>query len=427
MEPLDETMLEYSADADIPMYSGTSASGFWLSQEAAMDDDSNTVTLDSNSNHSETIEVDMEPHDHDEEMTEYEMADGDLAHHSEEIPDVDVIDSSPTLPPALTTAEADVIVSQPMPAELGPQTSPDSFLPAEHAEEATEHFYALHATFSEMHHEAVSSEAEAAAQHTEVFTLSDPPVVYADNEAHPTEFVANSTVIGSEVEPLSSSENAEDVEAAEPTSPEAFLPVPLTHGASEPSSGEAVNAAEFPAGSTGGVAEEAVDVSDPAEPDQKAARGEDELHGSFEESNENPLEISDGVYIDPPPAVQLSLSLGTEESDCYLFNEPTPQSYPQGSTVDQSASSSQVANVLLHDQPTLYYEPLSKVFVALREQDSVRGVPEVAEGELVLDAYDLQLVISEVSQKRFYSPRIYGWLTVLTRTISMRQISQSMS
>ena len=55
-----------------------------------------------------------------------------------------------------------------------------------------------------------------------------------------------------------------------------------------------------------------------------------------------------------------------------------------------------VASVLLSAFPTLYYEPLSTVFDALRQEESVRVMSSTSEAELILEAIDLQLIISEV-------------------------------
>ncbi|KAF5373041.1 hypothetical protein D9758_001727 [Tetrapyrgos nigripes] len=106
------------------------------------------------------------------------------------------------------------------------------------------------------------------------------------------------------------------------------------------------------------------------------------------ELDQDPHEVSDGVYIDPPPAVLLTLAL-VDHRDVCLFNQPA-QTEP--STSSETIKSYEL---LLHDQPTLYYEPLSKVFDALRGNGPLSQLVDLTRAELVLDAYDLQLVISE--------------------------------
>ncbi|KAH7877853.1 uncharacterized protein C8R40DRAFT_1092734 [Lentinula edodes] len=102
----------------------------------------------------------------------------------------------------------------------------------------------------------------------------------------------------------------------------------------------------------------------------------------------DPHEISEGVYIDPPPAVLLSFAF-LDYPDVCLFNQPS-QYDPSSSTTEPTSCS-----VLLSDQPTLYYEPLSTVFEALRNDNELSSIADLSPVELVLDAYDLELTISE--------------------------------
>lgn len=124
----------------------------------------------------------------------------------------------------------------------------------------------------------------------------------------------------------------------------------------------------------------------------------------------DPHEISEGVYIDPPPPVLLDLPSSSDQPECCLFNVPTSRS---GSHSPVEPHSAGAYTVLLASRPTLYYERLSDVFQALREEERVSGVPELYEGELVLDAYDLQLAISEVGfhiiLPRFICSLSQGW------------------
>ncbi|KAG1819503.1 uncharacterized protein BJ212DRAFT_1478739 [Suillus subaureus] len=123
---------------------------------------------------------------------------------------------------------------------------------------------------------------------------------------------------------------------------------------------------------------------------------QDETHAEgFHEGTDNandPHEISDGVYIDPPPAVFLSIG-SSEVPEYCLFNQPPVE---RGSRSPSAGASNQQAYVLLlENRPTLYYEPLSCVFEALRQDEVISRIPDSLEGELVMDAYDLQLAVLE--------------------------------
>lgn len=110
------------------------------------------------------------------------------------------------------------------------------------------------------------------------------------------------------------------------------------------------------------------------------------------------VSIPEGVYIDPPPVVLLSVG-SSAEPHCCLFNQPLRESRPGSlSSRADGASAATGYHLLLESSPTLYYEPLSNVFDAFRQDEGLLSqIPHSFEGELVLEAYDLQLAISEVS------------------------------
>lgn len=97
----------------------------------------------------------------------------------------------------------------------------------------------------------------------------------------------------------------------------------------------------------------------------------------------DPHEISEGVYIDPPPAVVLLVSTEVQQHFS-LFNEPQEESSPN-------------IQVILQHLPTLYYEPLHSVFEAFRQEEHLHTLFDTTNAELTLDAYELQLIVSEVS------------------------------
>ena len=99
----------------------------------------------------------------------------------------------------------------------------------------------------------------------------------------------------------------------------------------------------------------------------------------------DPHEISEGVYIDPPPPVLLSMA-PAGDFDFTFFNE----------AAEWIQNDSSSPNVVLQQYPTLYYEPLSSVFEALRQDELTRSISNAIETELTLDAIDLELTIPEV-------------------------------
>ena len=112
-----------------------------------------------------------------------------------------------------------------------------------------------------------------------------------------------------------------------------------------------------------------------------------------EQSVSDPHELADGIYIDPPPAVLVSLP--SQEATICLFNSLSSS----GSSTPVASTSKAVEEdylILLQEQPTLYYDPLSSIFDALRQEESILNTFDLENCELVLDAYDLQLLVSEV-------------------------------
>jgi hypothetical protein len=126
----------------------------------------------------------------------------------------------------------------------------------------------------------------------------------------------------------------------------------------------------------------------------------------------NPHEISAGVYIEPPPGVLLEVPSGHPSYS--LFNPPSYSGHTTPS--DEEANAGDDAIILLHDRPTLFYEPIFSVFEALREEEPFSSSPDLRELELMFSFPSLSLVISEVR------PSPFNWrlpLTVTSRTTSM--------
>jgi hypothetical protein len=107
-------------------------------------------------------------------------------------------------------------------------------------------------------------------------------------------------------------------------------------------------------------------------------------------SSGDPHEISEGVYIDPPPAVLFTISSDDHEHEFSLFNEPAEWPLPS------AEHNPDAHRTLLHHLPTMYYESLFSLFEALRQDEFIQSTFLLAEVELVLQAVDLALTISEV-------------------------------
>jgi hypothetical protein len=139
----------------------------------------------------------------------------------------------------------------------------------------------------------------------------------------------------------------------------------------------------------GGVLGVILDSAEAGEPERPAT----ESHET-EEDDADPHEISEGVYIEPPPPVLMELPLTSNQPVCSLFNAPSNlPSADTGVTVPNTEASSPI---LLQTRPTLYYETMNEFFDALREEEWIQSITEFADGEMVIDAYDLQLAVSEV-------------------------------
>lgn len=98
------------------------------------------------------------------------------------------------------------------------------------------------------------------------------------------------------------------------------------------------------------------------------------------------LELSEAALLDPPPGVLLSFA-DADHPEVSLFSQPN---HPE--------TSSAIGNsykLVFEDNPSLYYESLSALFDALRQNEFVTSLHDLSLSELVIDAFDLQLTISE--------------------------------
>ncbi|KAF8184958.1 hypothetical protein K438DRAFT_2020188 [Mycena galopus ATCC 62051] len=346
------TMLYESYSTDIDMHHTEP----WFDTEAKMEDDIPHFT-----DHDSTLSVEVDMDDSYQEI-EYEMADGEGEDNYDELLDIEVHDAEPpledaTLPPAdavnphdshtFATGPTETLSASLLPVAASPAMSPfpDTDLP----DAASEHVEAAE--------EVPVDEENVSDEHPE------PPV----DLVAPLAEDANVETL----QPFRGGERAE-TGVAEATPAEDRHP--SSGGEQQPESGITT---QVPQPEEHHLSSEAA-ASDSREVDEPVAG--------------DPHEISDGVYIDPPPAVLVSFE-SSDFPDICLFNQPARSRSPSPSEGREQAN--QVFDLLLHHRPILYYEPLASVFEALRQEELLAWIPHLADSELVIDAYDLQLVISE--------------------------------
>ncbi|KAF9653145.1 hypothetical protein BDM02DRAFT_3183100 [Thelephora ganbajun] len=332
-ESFDAPMMDFSGE-DIPMQTSSSAS--WIHPEATMDDDS-SFNLGG-------VEIDME--NYHPETFEYEMTDDASAEQPIEVYDVEVIDVSQAHTPALidTVVEDATVASPAVPEHDLTDTHDHSHLgtpptlviqvPSPTSQPAQD----------EEHHEIAAIES-----------LERSKWEHSHSEL-PSQHPAKHQQLQNSAEPASREGATEHTLAWNVGAPVEHLQPEFTHDKS---------------------------ADDPVD-----RRGEDENPVPSHASSGDPHEVSDGIFIDPPPPVLLSL--GDSEEGHYLFNRPAHKS----TAADHEGATDNA--LFLHDLPTLYYEPLAKVFQALRLDDRLAQIFDISRGELTIDAYDLvDLVISE--------------------------------
>lgn len=399
-------MLDYATDGDFTMQNSPAD---WLAVEASMSDDNPVSTT----NYSETIEIDMEAGDDAAgEITEYEMADdvgGDVDYDGDaQLRDAElfepqqlqgtssVIISSPALlplpedhdahphevptedyhtflPPA-EVAELTPVLSNDHTTLDGPDTHPAQGVhglvtPSSHIEVREE---ALNA------HPPYSTSLEHASNHTNA-ALFEPPLIIVS---------APSGEAPDETEAVNEADRApEPLSDSEQTNPNAEDPAPLREAEHEEPTNGPRDMLEHEAS---GLATEQNDTTEATSSSSEAQLAEAPI------AEGDPHEISDGVYIDPPPAVVLSISVQGHD-DVYLFNHPHTSPPLQNQEVNADPSTP-TTRVLLHQRPTLYYESLSDVFAALRQEEFIQRISQLASlsNELTFDAYELGLMFSEV-------------------------------
>ncbi|KAI0336358.1 hypothetical protein GY45DRAFT_1332969 [Cubamyces sp. BRFM 1775] len=353
-EPLDAPMTD-SGDIDVSMFSGGMATAdSWLSAEASMGDvafSSETATFDYVQ---EDIEIEML--DDDEPITEYDMADDGDTYH--ELQDVEVHDASRAATPPMVESRELADDAPPEDVEFMHIPSSDgdihtSLYPQHPPEvDASPSVTQPHiVSTASPDHSSLPLQSESLERQQEVAVSADSTGTEVQSStAHPPEQAQRSPTLHA----------ADSADTHRVERPADEVEIVVHPDADNASSREIVESTTDQA-----EAGRHVNIDDHCGTNDTQADADEGTDGLATEGGD-PHEISEGVYIDPPPAVLVTLPPTAELTECCLFNHPAVPS-----------------------------PPLSSVFDALRHQDCVLNIPGSAEAEFILDAYELQLAISE--------------------------------
>jgi len=441
MDSFDAPMLDYSGDTDVHMHTTVSSPKPWSHPEAIMEEDVHPIPLPNPfPSHLPQQDVEIDMDDYYNENVEYEMADGEITVPDGELVDIDVYDapreegfpvsaSAPTShPPGL------------LDQDLAKKPTGDYYVPSD-GTVATDHNNPAASNLEPPLHQSPEPELLTPAL-PQTTALRDGDPTSSDQSSAtgalqtstlPLETVPKDPRSGGEVSvaleghaelpgPAVIDGTSHDIESFQPLDdseqkrgPESstaendsstFVPQVVTPGAAveershqaeiqegEPHEGVQSHDDDY----EGDVLGAALHHTETGEPEPPAP----ESHEAKEIDNADPHEISEGVYIEPPPPVLIELPSTSDQLVYALFNAPS-NPRPDDSELSTSSAESPSA-VLLQNRPTLYYETLNDVFDALREEERVQSMTEFVDGEMVIDAYDLQLVVSEVIFNSFYS------------------------
>lgn len=331
------------------------------------------------------VEVEMEEYVEEAHEHEYEMVD-DNEDHVHEIQDIEVSDAhlsgvdgdhSPQISYSLSNETSASIV------EITSLVTPNP-------PEDVSHLDSLPTQDAPESHEIPSithdhSEISSAAIDTSVPTDSHPVSFQLDESTETSTITDQETVESSPEKSGSSSldptiEANEDGHLEDPSEPVAAEIATLVIPSELDPTQDAVSAPEVLR----------------AEHLRENAAGE-QPHGNHDETADspsaNPHEISEGVFIEPPPPIMIELPWG--EDTYSIFNRPSPPSGRSTPSHHDSESNSNII-VLLHQQPTLFYEPLHSVFEALRQEEAFDSLADLREAELIFSLPSLRLTVSEV-------------------------------
>ncbi|PPQ63208.1 hypothetical protein CVT24_005753 [Panaeolus cyanescens] len=396
LESYDMQMHDYPTDLDIQMH--PSSSDQWFHDESKMEEDlphRTDPSMKADQFHHEKpdfpIEVEMDSSlmESDAQVTEYEMLDGDFMHESAttELVDVEVLDASLVHTPAVLPLQihnleptptpqyslTDVPISSQPSAESIPQTLPEASNSLDTT--ATTSFQEVPPPSLEIKSSSVeptepfhAAFVDTSLTNTSISHETDPTTVpAAEDEGHAVAENSAEETAQSLEEPLHhqvqdwsekpAEEQINHPQADNEEEPEAQAQAP--DSLVVPQMGDEVVYHDIPDSTNVQV---------------------DDTENIPPQSVGDPHEISEGVFIEPPPPVVMSLPQTDTHATFFTSSE---------SEVHEGTP------VIFQHLPTLYYEPLLMVFEALRQEPIVQNLPAIEEAELVMDILSLQLRISE--------------------------------
>jgi hypothetical protein len=393
-----DTQMDYSGDFDVAMQTAASSSDTWpYHGETIMDQDAHHGSQSTGAADRESVEVDMEetyPDHPDHESVEYEMVDEEeiYPHEGGDLLDVEVYDASRLQSPAPMPATVDI-----------PQMTSEGIV------------FTIQTTpaFTDPHNSVATSTVLREEPHLHehstddllpVGTIPDSSRRFEVREEPPDQVVAFSP--GHQEHLVDAPVDEQALDRVLPMSKTgATGEVTESSNSAATDVGEATHTHHRPIESahTWSHLQDQEHAAHSHPPAESEHLGSEDYSGEFQHYHSNettadtadPHEISEGVYIDPPPAVLLTIP-SSEQPEICLFNQPPAHTGSLSPSEGTHNPGQHVLTLLLHHRPTLYYEPLTNVFDALRQEEHITGMPELAEGELTLDAYDLQLLVSEV-------------------------------
>lgn len=421
MESYDAQMADYQIDHDVPMH--LSSSDPWFQDLLPMEDDLTFHQKGVVPDMLPAIEVDMEAYVEDEHI-EYEMADENHVHSlaSDELLDVDVLDASAVQSPLLAVTSLTPSIEYPQPpkvtdqypiaevslpnpgsqesfpgaAPLSEESLPDrrdipgERIPVPRTTSEQEGLTMLQPDATQL---PVGPTVEISSRQ-EGNAIADTANFYENNhqvdsyrlsqnleQSIHVPDAALSTVNHSEAPAFlgdRSESPSRSAEVVEPTSPQNSATDEVSRESEEPRP-------------VSGNPEHLQELSGPkAVHDflhEKDSSNSQSAGETIENFNEVLNEALEEIHEDIPPPILLSI-FSTDQPELCLFSkhsDPLPND-----------DETQERHILFQQAISLYYEPLVNAFEALRQDEYVSTVLEVTGNELGLEAYELDLTITEV-------------------------------
>ncbi|KAK1232497.1 hypothetical protein PQX77_004348 [Marasmius sp. AFHP31] len=417
MEAFDAQMMDYHYDSDVQMQPSHDV---WFQDEALMEDDGQQIHGETQSNNTEyeAVEIDMEEnYTEDGQNPEYEMADEGVDYPVGGVDEEDVIVADESNPPEVNVG---TVTSFQVSAEVLTPASTFSSLHEPHSQQQeasgssfdSSHISGSASGFSETASAAppvqtdpetevpVASVADATLVESVVIAHDVRTIVSVDEEqvaVEPADHIRRSVEAGETLQGANQETPAFVYEQSQ-TNEESLVNEGGSHSLDEENrAGDGLSseshAQEF-------VGEEHVDehhvpLHQNAElttttttiPHTAAAAAESSQPAEQHEAEATQDSLVSDTTLEPPPGILLSFSSSDQQEVC-LFTQPN---YPESST----SAAAHPHRILFEQSPALYYEPLSTVFEVLRQDETVSSIGDFSHSELGLDAYELQLTVSE--------------------------------